>query len=173
MTNISDYKFPSDLKYIFIDPISFFWIKKQVNVNQGGKTIYLLGFPEIITRNLNKDQLKFGFRSENLLLRENKPFLRLLTKNKLFEFLSPWKSNWTINPKIKNNIFSFLDHPYEEYIIECFDFEDQNKIESLFKSADELERPVSKILEKSSLNDCKDCPDLFQGSIVRRNSTFK
>ena len=173
MTKIDDYKLPSDLKYVFIDPISFFWVKKQKDANQEGETAYLLGFPELITKNLNKNQLKFSFRSETLLLRENKPFLRLLTKNKLFEFLSPWKSDWTINPDIKSNNFSFLNHPYEEYIIKCFDFEDYNKIESLFKSINELEQPISKILEKGSFNDCKNCPDLFQGSIMRRNSAFK
>ena len=168
MDKMSKFKFPSDLNYIFIEPISFFWVKKVLEGQENNELVLKLGFPELITANLVKSQLKFGFRSENLNLREGKPFLRLLTKNKLFEFIAPFKCAWSINPKIKNNDFSFLENPYEEYVIKCFNIENPNRINSVLKSIQDLEKDLSSIIKKEVFEDCKDCPDLFQGSVVRR-----
>ena len=173
MATITEFEFPDELQYIFIDPISFFWVKRQLNPANTENQSLLLGFPEIITKNFNKDQLKFDFRSETLYLRENKPFLRLLTKNKLFEFVAPWKSQWQINPEIKNNLFTFLDQPYDQYIIKCSNFEDESKITQVLRPITELEDKIRLLLEKDMFSDCKDCPDLFQGSIKRRSNGFR
>ena len=173
MSKLIDYEFPSDLEYIFIDPITFFWVKRQTTPEPAGKHFLYLGFPELITKNFTHTQLKFGFRSEKLSLRENKPFLRLLTKNKLFEFLAPWKSNWQINPEIKNNNYFFVDNPYDQYIIQCTNFEDISKVEKTLKPFSEIEEQIKKLLEKDPFSDCRDCPDLLQGSITRRSNGFR
>ncbi len=171
MSKLMDYNFPDNLQYIFLEPNSFFWIKKAQIDNQREDLVLELGFPEIITKNLVKGQLKFGFRSEKLRLREKKVFLRMLTRNKLFEFLSPFNCDWIINPNLKNNDFRFLDHPNEEFIIKCFNFEDKGNLELLLKNKFELEQIISRLEEKGMFNDCSSCPDLFQGSITRRKDS--
>lgn len=170
MSKLKDYNYPDQLKYIILEPYSFFWVKKISEDDQRKGLILELGFPEIITKNLVKDKLKFGFRSENLQLRKNKPFLRLLAKNKMFEFLAPFKCNWSINPNIKNNNFRFLDFPYEEYIIKCFNIENQDIIDTLLKNISELDQEILISLEKDLFKDCIECPDIFQGSITRRKN---
>lgn len=166
MAQISNYDFPTDYKYIFIEPISLFWAKREENKNQSAKSSILLGFTELMTKTLNHNELKFTFRSESLMLRKNKPFLRLLTKNKMFEFLSPWKCDWEINPMIKQNDFSFLDYPYNQYVIKCFNI--QGNVDEPLTDLPMVEHEITKIIDKESFKDCKDCPDFFQSSVTRR-----
>ena len=168
MDQINGFSFPENLHYIFIDPVSLFWVKEVPEDQNNHGKCYVLGFPELITNNLKKNELKFTFRTEKLNLRANKPFLRLLTRNKMFEFLSPWKCKFEINPEIKNNDFSFLDYPYDQYVIKCFDIEDTQEPEKRLTTIDNLEKAVKKLIEKESYNDCKDCPDFFETSVTRR-----
>ncbi len=172
MTRFQDYNFPDNVKYIFLHPNSFYWVKEST-AEQNGKKVLLLGFPDALTKNLDKDNVKLTFRSENLSLRENKPFLRLLTQNKLFDFIAPWKSDWKINAKLLNHDYSFIDQPYDHYIIKCFNFRNETEIDSILKSISELNGALEKLLEKDIFGDCKSCPDFLQSSITRRSKAFK
>lgn len=168
MKQFKGFPFPENLQYIFIEPVSLFWAKELPPEKGNSSKSIILGFPELITSNLKKNELKFTFRTEKLNLRANKPFLRLLTRNKMFEFLSPWKCKFEINPEIKNNDFSFLDYPYDQYIIKCFDIEDEKDPEKMFTPIKSLEQSINKLIEQESYNDCKNCPDLFETSVTRR-----
>ena len=165
MVKIGSFYFPDDLHYIFIGPISFYWVKKITDPENTNHPMILLGFTELLTKNLNKNEIRLNFRSENLGLRLKKPFVRLLTKNKYFEFLSPWKSSFQINPSLKS---SFIAAPYENYILKCFDFEQSLDFTPLFQTIEDFSQDVLKMIEKETFKDCKECPDLFQSSITRR-----
>ena len=171
MANYNGYFLPDNLQYIFIEPVSFYWVKKLFNASTNELQSIQLGFTELITKNLKKNELRFNFRSENLQLRGHKPFLRLLTRNKYFEFLSPWKCSWSINPDLKNS--SFIDHPYENYVIECHTFDSSESMDSQIKLQTELFSQITKLLEKDVFADCKDCPDFLQSTVTRRLNNSK
>lgn len=169
MTNYDEYFIPDDLKYIFIEPISLFWAKKVTNPQTQELQSIKIGFTELMTKNLKKDELRFNFRSENLPLRLHKPFLRLLTRNKYFEFLSPWRCEWTINPELKN--LSFIDHPYEHHIIECHNFAPKDDVEKQLQPKGNFDSQIKSMIAKELFKDCKDCPDFLQSSATRRIKT--
>ena len=169
MTNYEDYFIPDELKYIFIEPISFFWAKKIIDQQTNELQSIIIGFTELMTKNLKKNELKFNFRSENLPLRLHKPFLRLLTRNKYFEFLSPWKCEWKINPELKN--LSFIDYPYEHYIIECYNLTPKDDVEKQLQPKRNFDSQIKYIIAKELFKDCKDCPDFLQSSATRRIKT--
>lgn len=172
MPKLTDYTFPDDLKYIFIEPNSLYWVKESIDKSTGEKIVYI-GFPDLITKNFDTKKVKLAFRSENLLLREKKPFLRLLTSNKLFEFEAPWKSGWNINPELVNNNYSFIDEPYEHFIIKCYNIVKPSGIDSVLRTISELGGALERLVQKDVFGNCSDCPDLTQGFITRRNNGKK
>jgi hypothetical protein len=166
--HIDNYFFPDDLKYIFCLPDSIFWVKKDLSDENSNNLTILLGLTELNTIGF-ENQIKFTFRSENLPLRENKAFLRILTANKLFDIVSPWKSRFIINPEIKDDNQKFLQNPYNHWLIKCFEFADENVVLDQLSLIFNLESNIKQLIEKNIFKDCKECPDLFQSSVTRRN----